>query len=477
MNTRKGFPSRVNGRRICYPVTAGHAPTDPLHLLNLQLNAFNWWMVFGPTNIFGVEGTNSFDISLAGQIAVVNPREWSTTLLNGIPVFTNGKNELMFWDGNGANDALIVPGWPATTVCKFVVAFKFHLFALNIDGPSGQFDNLLMWSDAADPGALPLLWTPAAGNEAGSAIVADTPGPIITGAPLAQALMIYKGASSYAVEYAGQPPDNIFTVRCTNRSLGTLGPNCVRELGTKHLVVGNDDVVLTDSISTQSIADNRIKLFLANSIDETNGANAYVVRDLNRRETWVCVPESGNQFANIAHVWDESRDTWTTRDLQQARYGTVGYVTDTSVNNTWNADGNAWDSDASAWNEGSTGAVTHVVTGESSVMYVEDTVDAVSLTAFITKEDLPFDDDSAVKLTDRVTIRGSGTGFGNLEFRLGARDSTDQPITWGVYVALMPEGTPYEVSGRYISISIRATGTLVWTIDRIQIEARLNGAF
>lgn len=474
VNTRKGFPSRIGGRRVAYPVTAGHAPNDPYHLLNLNLNTFNWWMHFGVSTIYGVESNNSFNISLPGQAAIADPSEWSSTLLNGIPVFTNGRNELLYWDGDGAHVVAVVPGWPATTTCKAVVAFKFHLFAMNIDGPSGIFDNVIMWSDAADPGTLPASWTPGAGNEAGSAFLADTPGRAITGLPLGPQLLIYKPQSLYAIEYVGQPPDNIFAVRPVVRSIGTLGPHTVVEWGTQHLTVGNDDVILTDGINIRSIADNRVKKAIANNIDETYAANAFIIRDLNQRETWVCIPEEGSQFANIAHIWDESRNTWVTRDLVTTRHGTTGYVTDTTVSDIWDGDAGTWDSDLSIWNSGTVGKIAHVVLAEPNTIYVEDTDDATAVTALIGKYDIVFDDETQSKLTQRVWIEGSGVNLANVEFRLGSRKSTEDPIVWGAFTARQPRGTPYEVSGNLISIEVQFDD--LCTIDRISIQARYNGA-
>ena len=477
VHTRKGFPSRRGGRRIAYPVSAGHAPNDPYHLLNLQLNTFNWWMLFGTNNIWAIEGTNFYDITYAGMQTIANPSQWSATLLNGIPVFSNGKDVLLYWDGSGGTDALAIPGFPAATSVKFVVAFRFHLFGLNVDGPAGQFENQIIWSDATDPGALPASWTPGASNEAGSAILADTRGKCICGVPLNSQLMIYKNESVYPVEYAGQQPDNIFTVRPANRSLGALGPHTVVDLGDKHLVVGNDDVCLFDGVNVKSIAENRVKYALANTIDETYADNSFVVRDLNKRETWVCVPESGSQFATIAHIWDERRDTWVTRDLTNIRHATVGFVTDTSANSTWNADSQVWDADLSAWNEGSTGSITRVTVAEQNTLYVEDTTDAISVTAQIAKYDLAFGDDAQSKIINGVWIRGTGLGFANIEFRLGSRADTDASITWQAWQPAKSDGTLTipEIDGRYISIEVRATSTSEWTINRIVFDWKYNG--
>lgn len=480
VHTRKGFPSRVGGRRIAYP----GVPNDPLHLLNLELNTFNWWMLFGGNNIKAVEGTNFYDITFAGMQAVTDPYQWSATLLNGIPVFSNSKDVLLYWDGNGGNDALAIPGFPAATSAKFVVAFRFHLFALNIDGAlpgaiPGVYDNAIMWSDATDPGALPTIWTPGAGNEAGSAFLADTKGRCICGVPLNSQLMIYKNEAVYPVEYAGQQPDNIFTVRPANRSLGTLGPHTVVDLGDKHLVVGNDDVCLFDGINVKSIAENRVKTFLANSIDETYAQNSFVVRDLNKRETWVCVPEAGSRYATIAHIWDERRDTWVVRALNNVRHAVVGFVTDTVINSTWDADSQVWDADLSAWNEGSTGSITKVTVSEPNTLYVEDTTDVVAVTAIIAKYDLNFDDDAQSKLIKGVWIRGTGLGFSNVEFRLGSRGDTNNSITWQAWQPARNDGqlTIPEIDGRYVSIEIRTTGADLWTINRIIFDWKYNGPY
>jgi hypothetical protein len=473
VHTRKGFPSRINGRRAIYSALTN----QPLHLLNLQLNTFNWWMAFADDNIHAVEGTNEYDISPLGLVPVVDTHEWVSTLLNGLPVFTNGKNGLLFWDGNSGSDAAVLPDWPVGTTCRAVVAFRFHIFALNIDGPGGTFDNQLLWSDAAAPGALPTSWTPGAANEAGSAFCADTPGRLIAGMPLNTQLLLYKPTSIYAAEYIGQQPDNIFSIRPIIRSLGVLSPHCLADLGTKHLVVGNDDVVLFDGINMQSIAENRIKHSLRNSIDETNADNSFVIRDLNNRETWVCIPESGAQFATLAHIWDERRDTWTTRDLNNVRYGTIGLVSDTSVDDTWNSDSDPWDTDITTWNQPSDGSITNVVVAEESDIYLENTSDLISISGAIAKYDLVFDDDSQLKLIDRFWIRGTGLGFASVEFRLGSRESTDSAITWQAWQTMIPDGRPIEINGRYISVEIRVTSNQAWTINRFIFLWKYNGAF
>jgi hypothetical protein len=476
VNMRKGFPSRIRGRRSVYTAF----PTIPYHLLNFNLNGFNWWLLFGASNIFAVETSNSTNVSIPAQTAITNPYEWSSTLLNGIPVFTNGKDGPHYWTGDTSDDALPLPGFPATTLCKFIVAFRFHLFALDIDSPSGVFNNLILWSNATEPGAVPDSWTPAADNEAGSAFLADTPGRCVAGVPLGTQLMIYKPTSFHAVEYAGQQPDNIFTVRPVVRSTGLISPHCLKTIGASQAVVGNEDVVLTDGINIRSIADNRIKQTLRNSIDETNAQNSFTIYDDQARELWVCVPEPGSQFATVAHIWDERRDNWVTRDLNAVKYGTVGYVTDVAASQIWNADAQVWDDDLSIWNEQQAGGLQRVVLAENAALYVEDVPESNLVDAVIQRLDLTFESPEQRKVTSRVTIEGTGAGLSTLFVRLGSRNSTDNSsgVQWGAYVQRKAEGNEYEVTGRFISVEVtNNTSAEPWTVTRITIEAEYDGEF
>jgi hypothetical protein len=477
VHMRKGFPSRIRGRRSAYRAAL---PNEPFHLLNFTLMNTNWWLLFGASTIFAADDIQEFNVSIAAQQTIANPYEWSSTLLNGIPCYTNGKDLPQYWNGDSLTDSVVLPGWPASTTCKFIVAFRFHLFALNITDPTGTYDNLIKWSDATEPGAVPASWTPAPDNEAGSAFLADTSGRAIAGAPLGTQLMIYKPGSFYAIEYAGQQPDNIFIVRPVVRATGLLGPHALKTIGTRQAVVGNEDVVLTDGLNVHSIADNRVKRSLSNSIDTTNSQNVFTIYDDNARELWVCVPETGNQFANIAHIWDERRDNWVTRDLVATKYGTVGYATDVVPITTWNADSGTWDSDTSAWDEGL--AVQRVVTvtaGDgTSRMFVEDLPETTLIDARLQRNDLIFGDSEQIKVTNRVHIEGSGSGLAGLHFRLGSRDSTEDGIAWGAYVLREDDGQAYEVAGKFISIEIyNNDSTAEWTVTRITIEAEYDGTF
>ena len=476
VHTRKRYPSRIGGRRTAYTSSTAAA----IHLLSFNLAGFDWWLkVFTGGVVKAMETANEYVITPVSFGSNLNPVEISSCLLNGIPCLTNNVSAPWYWDGNSAHLLLALPNWPASTVCAAMAAFRFHLFALNIAAAAGASSNMVKWSDAAGVNTVPATWVPAAGNEAGSVILADTPGACITALGLSQQLAVYKQQSIFALEYVGQP--NIFSQRTVVRSAGALGSHCVQEITAggqlAHLVLGLDDVFIYDGTAATSIATDAIKIYLANSVDDTNGGNSYIVRLPQRRETWICVPEKGNQFANIAHIWDEARNTWVTRDLNQTRYSAVGIVTDVTASDIWDADAAAWDTDSAAWDEAA--KRPRMLTSEAANYFVEDTSDAVVLTSRLQKLDMAFDDDTQIKMARRVWLRGTGD-LASMQLRMGFRNSPDAAITWNNFVPVaspVGEGTAYEVVGRYISIEITHLGSLPWTIDRIVIDAVYVGPY
>src|SRR6187399_281528 len=107
VNTRKGFPSRIGGRRVAYSGTGGNA----LHLMNFALNDFNWWLFARATAIKVRQSGSETDITPVPFTATTDPYEWTSCNLNGIPVFCNGKDPAWYWDGDVISNAIPLPDW------------------------------------------------------------------------------------------------------------------------------------------------------------------------------------------------------------------------------------------------------------------------------------------------------------------------------------------------------------------------------
>lgn len=471
---RPGFARRVGGSREVY----GTLPVDVLHMLNARIDTTNFWLFFGEDEVHALETSNSSDVTPASGLTVVDqPWQYASTLLNGVPVFTNGFEAPQYWAGNLVTPFDSLPDWPATTVCKSIAAFRFHLFALDIDGPGGHFENQVKWSDAAEPGAVPAAWTPAADNEAGDAILGDTPGPAQCAVPLRGSLLIYKRSSMYAADYIGG--NDVFSFRTLFTSSGALTRRAVCDVNGEHFVVTDGDIILTDGTNRRSVGQSRMREFLFGQLDQDNYENLFSIYHRAKGEVLVCFPEAGAQHATLALVYDVANDSFGVRELDNVTCAAIGIVDDSLPDESWSAAAYAWADASRLWNRQNFSLATEsLIFGFEDVAEMQDTDDAVALNASIGRYDLHFGEPERVKFVKRAHVRAK-PGFGSLLVRVGARMTPTDTITWSNEQTLTEPEQIVDAfaQGRYISVEVRSTGTEVWQLSGIDLEAELRGYF
>jgi hypothetical protein len=470
---RNGFASRIPGSRAAYDALS----TDPiLHLVNVRLGGNNSWVAAGPSTTVAVDTVGETDVTISGGLsATTDPYEWASAVLNGIPILTNGLNLPMYWDGNTANDFVALPDFPATTACKSLATFRYHVFALDIDGPGGHFESQVKWSDAAEPGTVPASWTPAADNEAGDTELSDTPGPVLCAHTLGGVLLIYKRSAVYQCDYVGG--NQVFEFRKALANIGALTPRAVVELNGQHLVVTDGDIILTDGVNVRSIGEARQKRFLFNNLDQENYLNLFVAYNRAKGEAWICFPESGSQFCTKALVYDVAHDAFGVRDLDNVTCAALGIVDDETPSQFWDDDSGFWDDDSEVWNaSGFSAALDSFVTASDNQITQHDADDAVTLQSLVGKYDLTFDEPERIKFVRRLHVR-TVSGSGTLLARVGSRMTPADVISWGDEVTLAEPDQIVNVSiaGRYISVEVRAVASDVWTITAVDIEAEVRG--
>lgn len=308
---RSGFAQRILGSRPVY----GTLPVDPvLHILNARQDTTNFWLFFGADEVHALETSNSDDVTPSGGLtAVTQPWQYSSTLLSGVPVFTNGFEKPQYWAGNVVTPFTDLPDWPNSTICKSIVAFRNFLVALDIDGPSGHFESQVKWSHAAEPGTVPASWTPAADNLAGDAILADTPGPAYMGLPLRGSLLLYKRSGTYAMDFVGG--NDVFSIRTLFTSSGALTRHAACDVNGQHFVVTDGDMILTDGTNRRSVGQARMREYLFNQLDQDNYENLFTIYHRAKGEVWTCFPESGSQYCTQALVYDVANDAFGIREL------------------------------------------------------------------------------------------------------------------------------------------------------------------
>jgi hypothetical protein len=135
--------------------------------------------------------------------------------------------------------------WPAATYCEVIRSFKNLLVAANITKTTTNYPFMIKWSNLAVPGSLPTSWDITdATKEAGEFDVADDQYPIIDLLGLKDTLIIYKTASTYALDFVS----GAFVLRARKvfGMSGILNKNCAVDVDSFHFVVTGSDVVIHD---------------------------------------------------------------------------------------------------------------------------------------------------------------------------------------------------------------------------------------
>lgn len=471
---RGGFAGRVLGSRAAY----GTLPVDVLHMLNARIGTTNFWLFFGADEIHALETSNSDDVTGSSLTPVTQPWQWSSTLLNGIPCVTNGLDPPRYWAGDVGTPFATLPDWPAATSCKSLIAFQFHLVAMDIDGPSGHFEDQVLWSDAAEPGAVPAAWTADADNEAGDAVLGDSPGPIQCAVPLRGSLLLYKRSSVYSMDYIGG--NDVFSFRQILSATGALTRHAVADLSDgRHFVVGDGDIYITDGVNRLSVAQDRMRDFVFNQLDQDYFENLFVVYHRAKNEVWVCFPEQGSQYCTLAVVYDVGHDSFGVRVLPDVTCAAIGIVNDTASSEAWQDATYLWADGARLWNQPNYSlAVESLLTGAGTTATQHDTQDAVELAASLSRYDLTFGEPERVKFVRRAHVRAR-TGFGTLYVRVGSRMTPTDSIDWAAETPLVEPAQIVNTfaQGRYISVEIRSEDDDEWQVSGVDLEAELRGYF
>lgn len=472
---RDGFATRLQGNREAYaPEVANIAPGEFYHAQNTDLTGLNWWLMMeinGDVHAI-VAGTES-KIDNGLLTPVLKPWEYSSSLINGIPLISNSRDEPVYWPGTG--NLLVLPNWPAGDSCRFIAVLKFHVFALNISGPGGEFEHLVRWSAATEPGTVPSSWTPGADNDAGDVELADSPGPLICAYPLGDALYLYKRAATYQARFVGG--NSVFAFRKVQSASGALTPRSVADLGGAHLIVADGDIILNDGTTRRSLGESRVKDWMFNQLDTDEFFQLFCTYNRAKDEVVIGFPSTGSEYADTALVYDISRDAFGVRDLNQVTHAPVGLVRDAVPANTWANRTETWSAATGVWARSlAVGATDSLMTLEAQDFIQEDVAEPVALNAIVSRTGLTFGEPERIKFVKRVHIRTRET-YGELLVRVGGQMTPNGPIDWSSDVSVTADQQIVNVfaQGRYIGVEVRSSDNVTWKLTGVDIEAELRG--
>ena len=229
--------------------------------------------------------------------------------LNGILFINSPSQGLYYWSGDITKRFRLL----ATTTYKADVArpFKNYIVQLapTIDGTKYPYD--VIWSNAAEPGAVPTTFTAGVDNDAGRQALAETGANLVDCLPLGQANIIYTSDGRYSMQYVGG--NDVFSFNRLPGTDGLLWRGCVANTPKGHVfITPTFDVQLFDGSQSRSIANSRVRDYLARTISTNLKQNAFLTINHRKNEVWVCFPVTDQTGSGCTKIlaWNWEEDTW-----------------------------------------------------------------------------------------------------------------------------------------------------------------------
>ena len=464
------------------------ADTTPIvaaHIMPLPTELTYFWIYMGLGGVFVFDGLIHHDITPAVFTGDSDPATWTSSVLNGLAVMNCG-NDIdvpFFWDGVVTNICQPIPDWPANTTCRAMRAFKYHLFAMNITQNGVQDEDLVLFSDAADPNTIPQEWTPSATNEAGSNTLSDSDGQIIDAEKLRDQFLMYKSGSMYLISYVAGT--FVFNFRKLRLNTGIQSRNCVVELDGYHFVLTQDDFIKHDGQQSQSLLDAGLRNLLFGSLSTQFFDAACVAVRHSRDEIWIAFPTDQNKFSNLALIYNYREDLIGIRGLPEAPHIAAGIVANTD-DRSYDGQTDSYETIVGFYNQANFSQSADLMIVSNSLGLALSVADTVTtnlgepVVASVTREGLEFGQEDNQKYIPRIWPRISGTGGDVVHVRVGGQLDWSDPISWCPrqdYIIDETRKVDVNCSGKLVSVEFSSSGGQPWRIDGFGIDYVDKGRF
>lgn len=320
-----------------YRSTLAEAPIMPKWLMQFPPQANPRWVHADNTSVYVLEGSLHSPITrLSGPYNGNDEERWNAALLNGIGVLNNTFDIPQLWTNfNSATRLFDLPNWPTTWRAKFIRPFKNFLIAGNMKDGVQEFPFRVNTSHPAEPGTYPIGWDPEDETlDTAEFDVAETPGHLVDGLSLGELFMLYKEDGTWALQYIGAPD---FFRKWQILDSGLLARDCVAAFPGGHCVLTQDDLIVHQGSAgtTQSLVQGRLRDWLFASIDETNFRNCFMTVHRQAKEIWLCFPQPGSIYANMALIWNWKSGGIGFMDLPDTPFGASGATESVAESETW----------------------------------------------------------------------------------------------------------------------------------------------
>lgn len=488
----------------------GHAQVftpavDPLFFLPVNTPNGYAWIYASQNDIYAYQNGSSTKLTRAAGIYSAPLNSWTGGVLNGVPILNNFSDVPQMWSPpNLGTLCTALTNWPATWRAKSLRPFKNFLVSLGTTKGAVANPYLVNWSHPADPGTVPVSWDIAdATKDAGEVTLADTDDGLVDQRMLGHINMLYKENCAYRMQLIGG--NDIFDFKLMDGETGLLAPGAVQTFqssqGPRHIVFGPNDVYVHNGFVAETFLRKRQRRWLYKNLDSSNARNSFLVHAAEAQEMWVCFPEVGQIYPNLALIWNYKNDVVTFRDLPGVSAIATGRVTDGELGpvvDTWDDGPGTWDQDDAEWGFGQYAATNRkllmATAGTNRKAYVLDQTTQFSgqtFLSFVEREGLtvagidkatgkPIEDIEVVKLVKEVWPRVTGTPGTRIDIFVGVQEARDLPTKWkGPYPYIIGQSKKINplVSGRLISIRFECRTDSSWALAGYDLEIEPLGKY
>ncbi len=264
----------------------------------------------GLAKIFADDGTTRTEIA-TGLTGAIDDR-WTGDLFNGTPIFNNGVDTPKYWSGVGSVAELTA--WPVGWKVDSMRACGDFIVGFGVTRGGVKERHTLVWSDAAEPGAIPAAWTAADTNLAGDKALPSN-GDMVDGVYWNGQMLVFKEDAVFLMRFIGG--NAVFQFTPVSGS-GVLFRGCAVATPKGVVVLTNNDVVLHNGLQEQSIAEGVMQKFIFETMNTTTRKRCFVTQNVAFKEVWVCFPSIGKEACDTAAIWNWETGRWSIRSLPDA---------------------------------------------------------------------------------------------------------------------------------------------------------------
>lgn len=476
----------------------------PHFILPIKTSSQTYWIYTSLAKAAVFDGLSDFDLtrSVGGDYTATDTHEWNGCTLSGVPILNNGSDVPQFWSnvGNTSTRLSNLTNWPATMRAKIIRSLGPFLIALNIVDSGVEYPHLIQWSHPANPGAVPSSWAYNDPTKDGGRVdLADVnSGPIVEALALQDTLFIYKERSIWKLRFVGGRAIMSVGAGPWVENIGIIGPRCVAQVGDglRHCVATREDIMVHNGNQINSVLLDRQRQTLFANMNLETAHRSFMFSHPTRPEIWFCYPETGQDYPNMALIWNYGKGI-----------GAISYVDGITFRNvargdvegadpeTWDDGTDLWDDDNGPWAELFREQLIAADPTASKLFQLDrlTTKNGNAYTPTILREDLAvlgrdrsgkwIVDIGQMKMINSVWPKADGSP---MRFRVGYKQKVEGDITWQPYVTFTP-GTDDVIypfideslagSGRLFSYEFSGTSGLQWSLFGFKMDVIPVGTF